>query len=351
MVRARWEMWFGVAVIAGMAAAFAPQAAAQGQAAQAQVPKRINLVVGTGPGGGFDQYGRMLAKHMERHFPGNPSVVVQNMPGAGGIRAMSWLGVAPADGSSLATMGSGAVFAPLIATPGATYDATKYKYLISLDRLANFLLVWHTTPFTSARDAFEKQIIIANAPGPSAIMPAMYNRLLGTKFKIVTGFSGTNEVLLALERGEADGAFNLSWSSIVSNPRLLGENGVRILMQMTYDPIDDPRLKDVPTLDAYLKGGIEKDMLEILLAKDEIGRAIIAPPGMSDALLKVYRDGLLAVVNHADFRGEAAERKMPLLIWDGAKVQEFVMRIYNMPEATVARLQDEMRKAEAALSK
>ena len=320
--------------------------------ADAQMPKQIRFVVGTGPGGGFDQYARFTAKHMEKHFPGNPTIVVQNMPGAGGVRALSWLAtVAPDDGSAIATMSSAAVFAPLQAIPGATYDATKFNYLISLDRLANFLLVWHTTPYTSAQDAFDKQIIIANAPGPSAIMPIMYNRLIGTKFKVVTGFNGTNEVMMALERGEGDGAFNLSWSSITSQPRLLNEKLIRVLIQLTFDPIDDPRLAQVPTLKEYVKEGVEKDMLEILLAKDEVGRAIIAPETLPADLVESYRMNFLKVVNDPTFQAEAQERKMPLLIWSGTKVEDYVKRIYAMPAATVARLQDEMKKATEAVSK
>ncbi|MDH3242434.1 MAG: tripartite tricarboxylate transporter substrate-binding protein [Alphaproteobacteria bacterium] len=246
--------------------------------AKDDVPKQIKFVIGTGTGGGFDRYGRLTARYMKKHFPGNPSIIVQNMPGAGGIKSLSWLAnVAPRDGSAVATMSSSAVFAPLQGLPGATYDATKFNYLISLDRLSNLLIVWNTTPYRSAKDAFEKEIIIANASGPTAIIPIMYNRLLGTKFKVITGYKGTNQVLLALERGEGEGAFNLSWSSITTKPRLLKDRLIRILMQLTFDPIDDARLSGVPTLSEYIKGGIEKDMLEILLAKQEVGRAIIAP--------------------------------------------------------------------------
>ena len=317
-----------------------------------QVPKQIRFIVGTGPGGGFDQYARLTARHMEKHFPGNPSTIVQNMPGAGGIRALSWLeAAAPQDGSAVATMSSSAVFAPLIGIAGATYDAVKFNYLISLDRLPNFLLVWHATPFTSAKDAFDRQIVIANAPGPTAVMPIMYNRLIGTKFKVVTGYTGTNDVLMAIERGEGDGAFNLSWSSITSQPRLLNDRLIRVLMQLTFDPIDDPRLAGVPTLNDFVKAGIEKDMLEILLAKDEVGRAIIGPPNMSADLVRIYRESLVKIGHDPEFVAEANQRQMPLIIWSGDKVEGFVKRIYALPESTVNRLRDEMNKADAEAPK
>ena len=313
---------------------------------QTELPKKITLVVGYGPGGGFDDYARLTGKYMEKHFPNRPTTIIQNMPGAGGIRALSWLATgAPQDGSSLATMSGGTVFASLQGLQGATYDATQFNYLISLDRLNNFLLVWHTTPFTSAQDAFDKQIIIANTSGASAIMPIMYNRLLGTKFKVVTGYSGTNELLLALERKEGDGAFNLSWSSIISHPRLLNENLVRILLQLTFEPVDDPRLAGVPTLNAYVKAGIERDMLEILLAKDELGRPIIGPPNMSADLVRVFRENLMKVVQDPEFLAEAKQRQMPVMVQSGQSVEAYVKRIYAMPEATIKRLQGEIKMA------
>ena len=334
----------GVRLSAGIALAVC--AVPNPAVAETPVPKQITIVVGTGAGGGFDEYARLLVKHMEKKFPGKPTVIVQNMPGAGGIRSMSWLAAAaPRDGSAVATMSSAAVYAPMQGIPGATYDATKFNYLISLDRLSNFLIVWHTTPYTSADDAFARQIIIANAAGPTAVMPVMYNRLLGTKFKVVTGYTGTNDVLVALERGEGEGAFNLSWSSIISHPRLLNEKLIRVLMQFTFNPVDDPRLADVPTLNDYVKPGIERDMLEILLAKDETGRAIIAPPGMPADLVRTYRDSLLQIANDPAFQAEAKERQMPLMIQTGDKVESDVQRIYAMPESTVARLQEEMKRA------
>jgi tripartite-type tricarboxylate transporter receptor subunit TctC len=331
-------------VLAGVALAMA--AFVSPAAADTPFPKQITIVVGVGPGGGFDEYARLLAKYMERQLPGKPSMVVQNMPGAGGIRSLSWLAMAaPRDGSAMATMSSSAVFAPLQGLPGATYDATQFNYLISLDRLSNFLIVWHTTPYTSAKDAFDKSIIIANASGPTAIMPFMYNRLLGTKFKVVTGYTGTNDVLVALERGEGEGAFNLSWSSIISHPRLLDEKLIRVLMQFTFNPVEDPRLAGVPTLNDYVKDGIEKDMLRILLAKDETGRAIIAPPGVPVDLVHAYRENLQQIANDPGFREEAGKRQLPLMIQSGEKVEDDIKRIYAMPASTVTRLQEEMKRA------
>jgi tripartite-type tricarboxylate transporter receptor subunit TctC len=311
-----------------------------------ELPKEIRFIVGTGAGGGFDQYARLLAKYMETDFVEKPTVIIQNMPGAGGIRSLSWLAsVAPKDGSTIATMSSSAVFAPLLGQRGATYDAKGFNYLISLDRLNNFLLVWHTTPFTSADDAFTKEIIIGNSSGPSAMMPMMYNRLLGTKFKVVKGYRGTNDTLLAVERGEAQGAFNLSWSSIVSHPRLLPDKLIRILLQLTFSPVDDSRLADVPTLNKYVKDGPDKDMLEILLAKDEMGRTIIAPQDMPRAVVREYRDRLMKMVKSDKFVAEAKAHQMPLSIIGGDDLDSYVKRMYGKPQATIKRLREEIALA------
>lgn len=311
-----------------------------------ELPNQIRFIVGTGAGGGFDQYARFVAKYMETDFAEKPKVVIQNMPGAGGIRSLSWLAsVAPKDGSTVATMSSSAVFAPLLGERGATYDAKAFNYLISLDRLNNFLLVWHTTPFTSADEAFTQEIIIGNSSGPSAMMPMMYNRLLGTKFKVVKGYRGTNDTLLAVERGEAQGAFNLSWSSIVSHPRLLPDKLIRVLLQLTFSPVDDPRLADVPTLNKYVKEGPEKDMLEILLAKDEMGRTIIAPQDLPRDIVREYRDRLMKIVKSEKFVAEAREHQMPLSIIGGDDLDRYVKRMYGKPEATIKRLRGELALA------
>jgi tripartite-type tricarboxylate transporter receptor subunit TctC len=320
--------------------------------AKDKFPKQIKFVIGTGTGGGFDKYGRLTARYMKKHLPGNPTVIVQNMPGAGGIKSLSWLATAaPRDGSAVAIMSSSAVFAPIQGLSGATYDATKFNYLISLDRLSNMLIVWHTTPYKSAKDAFEKRIIIANASGSTAVYPAMFNRLLGTKFKVVTGYKGTNRVLMALERGEGEGAFNLSWSTIVTKRRLLDKKLIRVLMQLTFDPINDPRLAGVPSLNDFIKEGIEKNLLEILLAKQEVGRAIIAPQNMPTRLVRTYRKGLMKAVSDPDYRADAKKRRIRLKITPGKAVEAFVKRIYAMPKSTVKRLRDEIKLAQEGVKK
>lgn len=320
--------------------------------AQEKFPKTITYVVGTGAGGGFDEYGRLAVRYMSKYLPGTPTIVVQNMPGAGGIKSLSWLATAaPRDGSAVASMPAGAVFAPIQGLPGATYDATKFNYLISLDSLANMLIVWHTTPFMNAKDAFEKEIILGNSSGPTQIIPAMFNRLIGTKFKIITGYKGTNEVGLAMERGEVQGSFNWAWTSIVAKPQMLQEKLIRILMQLTFNPINDPRLKNVPSLNDFVKEGVEKDILEILLAQQELGRSIIAPQDVPAGVVKTYRSALMKVANDPNYRADAKKGAMTLNITPGEKVEAYVKRIYSVPKSTIEQMNNEIELAKKEIHK
>ncbi len=315
--------------------------------ADTSVPKQITFVVGSSSGGGFDQYARFAAKYMPRHFPGNPTIVVQNMPGAGGLRSLSWLGTAALrDGSVVATIQGSAIFEPLLlGGPAPSVDVRTFHYLISLDRLSNFLLVWHTTPYTSVQDAFDRQIVMGSSAGPSAVVPIMYNRLLGTKFKVVSGYSGTDEILLALERGETQGSSTLPWSGIVSQPRLLNDNLIRILLQLTFDPIQDPRLASVPTLNDIVKDKGVKDMLKIFQAKDDLGRAIIAPQNVPADIISIYRESLMKMSKDPEFLAEAKQRHMPITIKSGEEVEAYVKRMYGMPESTINRLREELKLA------
>ena len=311
------------------------------------LPKQITLVIGSSAGGGYDQYARLAAKYLPRHFPGNPPIVVQNMPGAGGMRLLSWMDTAaPQDGSVMGTLQGSAIFEPLLlGGPAPAGDSRAFNYLISLDRQSNFLLVWHTTPYKSVQDAFSRQIVLGTTGGPSGVVPIMYNRLLGTKFKVVTGYGGTNEVLLAMERGELDGSFTVPWAGILAQPRLLNDNLIRILLQLNFNPIEDPRLASVPSFNDFVKDKTVRDMLEIFQAKDDVGRVFIAPKNVPPDLVRIFRESLLKMTNDPEFLAEAKERNMPLMIKTGEEVEAYVKRIYGMPDSTISRLREEVRLA------
>lgn len=318
-----------------------------------EFPKVVNMVIGSSAGGGFDKYGRFTAKYLGQRLPGHPSVVVQNMPGAGGIKSLTWLyNSASKDGKDFALISSASVFAPLIVERKIPYDPTRFTYLLSLNKLNNMLLVWHTAPFYKADDIFKKEMLLGNSTGPSAIIPAMINRLAGTKFKVIGGYRGTNEMALALERGEVQGSINYEWNSITSSkPEWLSQHKIRILMQMTFDPVDDPRLKGIPTIDKYVKDPESRSILEILLAKQKLGRPFMGPPDMPAGVVATYRKALTEVVNDPAYLAMAKRSKISIHPVSGEELTAFIKRIYSVPASTVKRMRAEIKLAEKGIIK
>lgn len=334
-------------VALGAAAAILAGGAGQALAASGAFPKSVTFVVGGRAGGGFDRYTRFIVPYLESELPGRPSIVVKTMPGAGGVRSVSWLfKAAPKDGSVIATMPAAAIFAPLMGLRGATYDPTKLGWLISLSRTINVLSVWHTTPFHSPKDVFAKQIIIGNVSGPSVVVPAMLNRIVHTKFKIVTGYPGTTDVALAMERGEVQGTINLAWDSLKSTrANWLRDKKVRLLMQVTVDPI--PELKGVPVIAKYAKDEESRGILEILFAKQIVGRAAVSPPGTPEAIDVTYRKAFEKIVADPAFLAKAKKAHISISPTTGAKLKAFVKRIYALPKKTVDRTRAEMKRVMA----
>ncbi len=214
------------------------------------------------------------------------------------------------------------------------------------------LLVWHTAPFYKADDIFKKEMLLGNSSGPSAIIPAMINRLAGTKFKVIGGYRGTNEMALALERGEVQGSINYEWNSITSSkPEWLSKHQIRILMQMTFDPVDDPRLKGIPTIDKYVKDPELRSILEILLAKQKLGRPFMGPPDMPTAIVATYRKALTEVVNDPAYLAMAKKSKISIHPVSGEELTAFIKRIYSVPASTVKRMRAEIKLAEKGIIK
>lgn len=305
----------------------------------------ITMAIGSAPGGGYDQYGRLMAKYVQRFLPGSPTVVPRNMNGAGGMIVLSWLyNSAPRDGSVIATTQGSSVFAPIQGETGAQYDPTRFNWLISLDDLSNMLVVWHTSPAKTAEDALRKELVIGNVAGDSSIVPAMLNRLIGTRFKIIAGYPGTNAVALALERGEVEGTINLSWDSIkATRSQWLAAHDLRVLMQITFHPRAE--LRDVPSVAKYIKSEADRNILEILLAKQDVGRPFVAPPGMPPETVTLYRRLMSKIATDKNFLADAEKMKLSINPTSGEELETFIKHIYAIPKATIDRMHAEMKLA------
>lgn len=309
----------------------------------------ITLSIGSAAGGGYDQYARLTARYLQRKLPGNPTVIAKNVTGAGGIMVLNWAyKAAPRDGTAIITTQGSSIFAQIMGVAGAQYDPRKFNWLISLGNLTNMLLVWHTSPITTVDDIFKKEMVLGNVAGDSAIIPAMLNRLIGTKFKIIAGYPGTNDVALALERGEVEGAINLEWGSIQSTrAEWLKDKKIRILMQVTFHPL--AALKSVPSLGDFVKSDEDRDMLRILYAKQDIGRPFLDPPGVPEKIIAMQRKTLMKIAKDPEFLADAAKMKLTIDPAPGEELDVLVKHIYSIPEPTIEKLHAEMKLAASGI--
>lgn len=325
----------------------------ESRAENAILPPQVTMVIGSSTGGGFDTYGRLTARFLAGKLPGKPTIVVQNMPGAGGIKSLNWLyNTAARDGRHFALISAAAAFAPLLVDRELPYDPAKFTYLLSLNRMNNMLLVWHNTPFHSAEDAFRKEIILGNSSGPSAAIPVVLNRLAGTKFKVIGGYNGTNGMNMALETGEVQASINYEWDSILSSRKeWLDNKKIRIVMQVTMEPVDDPMLKGIPYIGQYVTDPESRDILDILLAKQTLGRPFMGPPEMNAEIAEVYRKALSATVQDPAYLQAAAAANMKIKPTSGKDLTAFMQRIYSIPKSTVRKLHAEIKLAEKGIHK
>ena len=303
--------------------------------------KTITVLVGGTAGGGFDTISRVMAAHMGAYIPGNPSFIVRDVPGGGGIVVANTIyNVAPKDGTSLAYIGPVAV-QPLL-SPGNKsihFDATKIAWIGSLGVTNSVLIAWHTTPFKSAADLFAKEMIVSGTGAASTtdIYPKVLNAVLGTRFKLITGYQGSKETYLAIERREADGRFSALDSIYATVPDWLPSGKARVILQASVSR--QPTLPDVPTAVDLAKTDAQRQALDFLFLPSEMGRPIAAPPGIPAAQKTALRDAFAKLIKDPAFLAEAKQRGLavdgPMT---GEEVDKAVATIYATPKAVVDRV-------------
>ena len=303
--------------------------------------KTISMVVSSSPGGGYDALSRTLARHMGKHIPGNPTVVVRNMPGAGGIVATSFINkIAPRDGLTIGGVQNNTPFEPLFGTKEADYDPTKMTWLGSPSVETGLLIVWHTSPIMTLADA-QKMEMTAGASGANST-PSFYarllNELLGTKIKVIAGFPGQNEAYLAMERGELDSYGVTFWSSLTSTkPNWLRDKKIRILVQ--YGPEKESDLPDVPFGPDLIKNEADRMLMEAAYAPLAAGRPFVAPPALPADRTAALRKAMMDTFKDPDFLAEAAKQQLQVdKPRTGEQIQAQIQRVYEMPASVAERL-------------
>jgi tripartite-type tricarboxylate transporter receptor subunit TctC len=299
--------------------------------------KTIELDIGLSVGGAYDAYARMLARTMGRYIPGNPAIVPRNIEGAGSMRLANHLyNTAPKDGTSFGTINRGTGFEPLLGSKGAQFDATRFNWIGSTNNEVSVCVAWHTSGVVTFEDA-RRHALVVGATGPSADtyqFPKITNAVLGTKFKIVTGYPGGNDVDLAMERGEVEGRCGWSWTSVKGlHQSWLDRNDINILYQMGLSKHRD--LPDVPLIIDLARTDEERAILRLIFARQVMAWPFLAPPGTPSDRVDALRKAFMATVRDKDFLAEADKAGLEITPVSGEDIQKLVQQVYGTPAAIV----------------
>jgi len=304
--------------------------------------KTINVIVGYTAGGGYDIYARALARHMGRHLPGSPNFIVTNITGAGSLNAANHIyNVAPKDGTAFGTFARGLAMEPLIGTAKVQFDATKFTWLGSGTNEISVCATWHTSPIKTWADALKTQFTVGGEGAGSD--PDTYALLLrnvfGAKLKLVTGYHGTSDIILAIERGEVDGRCGWSWSSIKSTRAAwIAEKKLNYLIHISEQKA--PELADVPTVSAFANDR-QKQMLRLITSRQVMGRPFAAPPGVPEDRKQALRKAFDETLRDAAFLEEANKLKLEVNPVPGTEIDTLIAELYRTPKDIV----EEARKA------
>jgi tripartite-type tricarboxylate transporter receptor subunit TctC len=299
----------------------------------------ITMLVGSGAGGGYDVYARTFARYWTNHIPGHPAIIPKNMPAAAGLAAASTLyNGAERDGSVIGAFTNGAAMDPLFGNPGAHYDALRFNWLGSIGKLENVCFTWHTSPVKTIADARARDVIVAaaGATSNSAIVPKMLNALLGTRFTVVAGYDTSSGLTMAVERGEADGICGLSWSTIkASRPHWIADNSLNVIVQMGLAKLRD--LPDVPSALDLIDDAGNKQVMELILMRQEAGRPFAAPPGAPADRVAALRQAFEETLADPDFLAEAAKAQLEIEPMTGDAIEKMLAKAYAAPKPIVER--------------
>lgn len=317
------------------------------RAADFYAGKTIEVLVGGEPGGGYDIYTRVLARHINRHIPGNPTIVVKNMPGSGSGRAAAFLAtIAPKDGTVLGAVFPGAIIGPLIEGRAQSYDPTKFVYLGSADSGARICATLQSSKIKTYSDALAtKTVVGASAAGGNTRDYAnMQKKATGAKLDIVTGYKGTVEIGLAMERGEVDGICGWPWASVKSQkPDWLRDGKLNLLVQVNLQA--DPELTrlGVPELWTFIKSDDDRKAIELIVSQQVFARPYIAPPGTAHEQVGILRAAFDATMKDRLFLEEAERARIDVAPSSGIEVKDLVNRLYAAPAASIERAKELIR--------
>jgi tripartite-type tricarboxylate transporter receptor subunit TctC len=306
--------------------------------------KTLRIIVGVGVGSGYDLNARLLARHLGKHVPGQPAVIVQNQPGAGSMSMTNQLVAAgPFDGSVIGAPFNGMPTTPLLQPAAARFDPNRLNWLGSTNRETQVTYVWHTAPVQSFDELAAKELIVgAQAPGSTQYdYPMLANAIFGTRFKIVTGYESTPKIHLAMERGEVHGNGATNWSTLkLLNAGWIADGSVKLIAQWALKK--HPDLPDVPLVLDRAKTESDRQALLLALARLEYGRPFFLPPDVPAERVAALRRAFDATMKDPAFLADAEHMKIDIDPLSGEEVAALVRQVAATPPDTVARVRAAM---------
>ncbi len=330
-------MFRSTACLAAVAAALGSPAAAQDT-----ITRPVSIYVAGTAGGGRPRgrRGRCRRRHLGRHIPGNPVVTVQTMPGAGGIRAANFLAQqAPKDGTAMTTFAGGPIIEPLIGARDPGYDMSQFTFVGAVAKDIGLCIALGTTPFKTIEDVKKQQMVVAGtgAGSETDTWPVVLNEVLGTKFKLVTGYLGSQETIIAIERGEAHGRCVFSYSALkTAKPDWLRDKKVNVLVLTASQK--HPEFPDAPAVVDLVSKTEDRQLLELMVGPGAMARPFAAPPGMPANIATLLRRAFDATMKDPEFLADAAKIQADVQPTTGEDVQKLVTRIYQTPRPVVERV-------------
>lgn len=328
--------------MAAAAACFAQPAAAQ-SAADFYKGRNLSLVIGYAAGGGYDIYARLLARHMNRHIPGNPTITPQNMNGAGSLKAATWLAeAAPRDGSVIGTFGRGIPLAPLL--DGVAFDALKMTWIGSITEDVSLCLSWHRSEIKTWDDMLKKQFTVGGEGSTSDpdVFALLIKNTFAAKVKLVSGYPGTKDIGLAMERGEVDGMCGISYSTVKNGyAEHLKAKRINILVQAAMHK--DAGLPDVPLL-IDLARPDQREVLTLILAPQAMARPIAGPPAIPNDRKQALRAAFDATMKDERFLADAQKVRLDISPTTGADIEKLIAQLYATPKDVVEKVKHAIRQ-------
>lgn len=327
----------GIVAAAVVAATIAPASATDFYAG-----KTLDFIIGSNPGGGYDIYARTLARHMVKHIPGNPTIVPKNMVGAGSAKAAAYMqSVAAKDGTVLGAVFPGALMEPLLGDRAkAQYDPPKFQYIGTADNGTRLCAIWHGSQTKTMADAQQRKTILgaSQAGGSSRDYAYMHNHLNGTRFEVVSGYKGTVDIMLAIERGEVEGMCGYDWSSIrTQRPHWLAEKRVSIIVQVGLEANEALTKLGVPPIWNFIRNDDDRKVAELIVTQQVFGRPYFVPAGTPPDRVEILRAAFDKTMRDPAFLDDAARQRLDIEPLGGAKVQALIEKVYAAPPNIVER--------------